>query len=318
MSTPIADLSYRNYDGPLDPPTYRWWVIARMHAKMAIKKKGFWVWSTFVGLWYLILGAVFYFTETIGTNMSRATGGNINMMQQIIWKDQFLRGFSTSQLFLFILALLVGAGAIANDNKANALLVYLSKPSTKKDYLLGKWMGIFMVISGVTAVHTLLFYGYCLLSYRQYGFVSQDPWLILKLLGLIVVPGAVHASLTLGISSLFNQGRLAGAAYAALFFLTLFFTKIVEMMRLFASRSRGDTNMFDSLFYASVDGLQFGLAKAILGTAGSSPFPGVRMPDRVFVPAPNLVFILAIALVVCALSMSIAWRKVRAVEVIGS
>jgi len=47
---------------------------------------------------------------------------------------------------ILCIALVVGAGAIAADNRSNALMVYLSKPITKGDYLLGKWMGIFLAI----------------------------------------------------------------------------------------------------------------------------------------------------------------------------
>ena len=53
------------------------------------------------------------------------------------------------QLFLLFIALLAGAGSIANDNRANALLVYLSKPCRKVDYLFGKWAGLAMLIAGV-------------------------------------------------------------------------------------------------------------------------------------------------------------------------
>ena len=38
-SSPIADLSYRHYDGPLNAPVARWWSIAKMTIQVAIKKK---------------------------------------------------------------------------------------------------------------------------------------------------------------------------------------------------------------------------------------------------------------------------------------
>ena len=50
-SSPIADLSYRNYDGPLEPPISRWWPIARVGILKAFKNKWFWVVSIFSGLW---------------------------------------------------------------------------------------------------------------------------------------------------------------------------------------------------------------------------------------------------------------------------
>ncbi|MBI3721471.1 MAG: ABC transporter permease subunit, partial [Fimbriimonas ginsengisoli] len=178
MASPIADLSYRSYDGPLLPPTMRWWVVAKSVMRLAIRKKGFWVWANLSYYWFIILAAVFYFVDVLAPTLP---GGANPFFSRIVWKDQFLDAFSIAQMFLFIIALLIGAGAIANDNRSNALLVYLSKPCSKLDYLFGKWMAIFLILVAITGVPTLLFFVYGLLSYRHYGFISQDPALFWRL-----------------------------------------------------------------------------------------------------------------------------------------
>jgi ABC-2 type transport system permease protein len=228
MSNPIADLSYRNYEGVLQPPTWRWWVIAKMVMKTAIKKKGFWTLAVLSAYWYVLLGVVFYFIDTLG---SSSPGGHFLLNQtlsRIVWRDQFLNGFALSQLFLFIIALLIGVGTISNDNRAHALLVYLSKPCTKIDYLAGKWVGIFLVIAAVSAVPTAIFFAYCGLSFSQYGFFSNEPLLWAKLIGIVMLPAAFHASVCLGISSLINQSRLAGAGYAGLYFMSGVFAPLTR------------------------------------------------------------------------------------------
>ena len=119
-SSPIADLSYRHYDGPLNAPVARWWSIAKMTIQVAIKKKAFWGWSIVSSWWYLILLAVFWFMDNVaGTFGAPAEGGKNPFLSQIIWKDQFVHGFSYSQMILMVVALLVGAGSIANDNRKN-------------------------------------------------------------------------------------------------------------------------------------------------------------------------------------------------------
>ncbi len=326
-STPIADLSYRNYDGQLEAPTFRWWVVAKMSMRMAIKKRGFWVWSCISAYWYLILGAIYYFVDVLG----QQSAGQVNFIfASTVWKDKFLDAFSISQMLLFIVALLIGVGTIANDNRANALLVYLSKPCTKADYLIGKWVAIFLLLLAVTAVPALLFYAYCFMSFRQYGFVTQDPAFFWKLLCILPIPAALHASLCLGISSLFKQGRLAGATYAAVYFLTLSFTKAMQVIivinwvdemprqarRHAVNAASHAPELVQSLFYGSVDGIQIGLAKVILGTNGTPMFPGNGSPP---IPhAPNGLVFGAIYLMVCALSILVAWTRVRAVEVVTS
>jgi ABC-2 type transport system permease protein len=328
-ASPIADLSYRNYDGPIEPPLHRWWAIARMGMTLSLRKKGFWWWALLSAWWYLGLIFIFYFADSFGGQLQGMAGRNsaspeqaaAALFRQVQWKDQFLHTFSYGQLLFFILALLIGVGAVANDNRANALLVYLSKPCTKLDYIIGKWLGIFIPITFVVGTPMLLFYGYCLMSYRQYGF-TNDPWLILKLLLIIPIPGAIHASIALGMSALFKQGRLAGAAYAGLYFFTLFFTKAMQVIHVVSSdRGRASApQLVDTLSYASVDGIQIGLAKGILGTDGGFPFPfmgpsGIR--GAISIAAPNVALTLFITLVICGLSILLAWSRIRAVEVVS-
>jgi ABC-2 type transport system permease protein len=320
MASPIADLSYRNYDGPLLPPANRWWAIAKLSIQMASKKKGFWIWSALSSYWYLILIIILYVIDLV---TPLQPGQKNPVLSSFVWKDQFLNAFSLAQLLYFIIALLIGLGTIANDNRANALLVYLSKPCSKIDYIIGKWLGIFIPLTLVTLVPTLLFYLYGIMSYRQYGFFSSDPWLFFKLLAMCCVPGAIHASLALGISSLFNQGRLAGAAYAGLYFIPYFITVAMKILINVGSARGSDVPpLAYKIFYASIDGLQIGLAKVILRTDGSAPFAGFNNnPNRrgfqATIPMPDGPTIFLIALIVCAIGIGIAWRRVRAVEVVG-
>ncbi len=320
-SSPIADLTYRNYDGPLDPPVNRWVAIARNTIKMNVKKKGFWGWAILSALWYLVLIIVFYFVDTFSTNIP--VGQQNPFFAQIIWKDQFLTAFGVSQMMLFAVALVVGGGAIANDNRANALLVYLSKPATKGDYLIGKWLGVFTLITLVTAAPMLAFYLYGALSYRQYGFISDNPTLLLKLIPVILIPGFFHASVVLGVSSLFKQGRIAGAAYAGIYFMSYIFTSAMRIVHIANPPGKGVPHFADNLYYFSIDGIQIGMAKALLNSSGNLfvsvvPGGGRRMgPGAVPIDAPSLAIIAPIYFGICALFLWIAWTKVRAVEVVG-
>lgn len=327
MSNPIADLSYRNYDGPLERPINRWWAIAVVSMRMSLKKKGFWIWSCISAWWYLMMMAIFYFIDVIS---APGLGQKNPILESVVWKDQFLNAFSISQMLLFIIALLIGVGTIANDNRANALMVYLSKPVSRLDYLIGKWLGIFIPITAVVALPALAFFGYGLMSFREYGFLSEDPMLPVKLIFMVLVPGFFHASVALGISSMFNQGRLAGATYAGIYFLTLFFTKMMQFL-FFATVEPGSpaAKLVSNLYYCSIDGIQIAMAKIILGTNGSFLFPMQSLngpgggspkntPVGLTVPAPDAApFVIAFFLI-CAISLFVAWTRIRAVEVVGS
>jgi len=309
-TSPIADLSYRHYDGPLNPPTFRWWCIAKASMRMNVKKTSFWAYGTISAAWYLVMAVVLYISATFGpSGMSQGLG-------EVHWRDEFLTAFGYSQLGLMLCALLLGAGAIANDNRANALLVYLSKPCTKLDYVMGKWVGIAIPITLMSAIPAIGFYGYCVASFRDVGFPTS-PVLALDMLVLSLVPGILHASLALGISSLFRQGRLAGAAYAGLYFLSLFFTVIVgQILMATSGHVSGDVvpanGLLGNLYYCSVDGIQIGLAKIVLGVDGSRAL--LHSPFSVGIPSG---WLLLLFLAISALACWVAWVRVRAVEVIG-
>jgi len=330
--SPIADLSYRNYDGPLTSTDMRWWVIAKTTIRSALKKRSIWVAMSFSAWYYVAMIFVLYFTDQL-SQQARPGQAKVNYAASLIWKDQFLHGFSYGQIMYLVVALIVGAGAIANDNRSNALLVYLSKPCTKLDYILGKWLGVFLVLFGIMAIPALFFYGYCGLSYRNEGFFFDDYWLILQILVVLALSAAVYSSLIICFSSLFNKGRLAGATFAGLFFVTNFFS--VMMYGLFIFNSNPGTGptprhphrhvhevsemartITGGFSYASIDGLNIGMAKAVFHTDGSVPF-GLPAQGQQFVPMPSLPLMLFIVAAVIALALSIAWSRIRAVEVVG-
>ncbi|MEQ1932923.1 MAG: ABC transporter permease subunit [Fimbriimonadaceae bacterium] len=332
-SSPIADLSYRNYDGPLEPLNHRWWSIAKSTMRIAFKKK--WLWICAVSsCWYFIAMTFYLFIMNkaieaqAGTQMGEAVA---SFFGRINWKEQFVHGFAFGQIWYFLVALMIGAGCIANDTRANALLVYLSKPISKRDYVIGKWFGIFLPLLVAMAAPSFLFYIYGLMSFRGEGFVSQDPWLPLKLLVFIPFAAAFHASLVIGISSMFSQGRTAGAVYASFYFLTNFFTKLMSFAYVAfsgqldgrrgrparAEASEGVLQMLNSFAYSSVDGVCNGFCQLVLGTDGGVPF-NIQIRGNVpNIPSPSIWFVAPVGIVLSALCLFVAWRRVRAVDIVG-
>ncbi len=322
MASPIADLSYRNYDGPLDPPALRWWVIARAMMNLNLKRRVLWLFVALSGWYYVGMIFVLFIFDQFAASTPAFPGAPNPAKEffgRIIWKDQFLHGFSYGQMLFMAILLTIGAGSIANDNRANALLVYLSKPISKLDYVMGKWFGVFLPLLLISSVPALVFYLYGALSYSSYGFISSDPWLLVKVMIALPITAAIQASVIVGVSSLFSQGRLAGAAYAGVYFVSNFFTQLMKGTWFGLSHGGGGVPMAKSavanLFYASFDGINIGIFKAILGTDGSMPFgiPG----NAPAVPRPPLLPMLLIGAAISAVCLVVAWSRVRAVEVVG-
>jgi ABC-2 type transport system permease protein len=313
VSGPIADLSYRNYDGPMLEVGRSWWVIAKMSMRLALKNRIFWVWATLSAFGYILLSIILYVMDATRDIQALAHRQQPSPLDAMVWKDQFLFAFGMGQLWLFILTLLIGSGIIAADNRANALLVYLSKPCSKLEYLVGKWLAMFLLITAVTGIPSFIFLGFSWLSYRQYG--VWDSWIFFKLILLAGVPGVIHASIMLGISSLFNQARLAGVTYAGLYFLSIFVATVFTFMWI-----EGRSPLAGQLTHSSVGGLIDGMGKIILGSDGGLPLMMGRKGMQQAMnnpPIPSVLPFTIIFFLVCALFLYIAWRKVRAVEVVG-
>ena len=70
---------------------------------------------------------------------------------------KMFRDFLEQQdFFVFIITIYVGAGLIANDRRANALQIYLSKPLMRTEYIAGKAAVLFTFLMLVTWLPAIL------------------------------------------------------------------------------------------------------------------------------------------------------------------
>jgi len=117
---------------------------------------------------------------------------------------------------VFFVIFIAGSSLIADDRRHNALSLYLSRPLTRVDYLLGKAAGVGVPIACLTLIP-------CLLLYLLHGLFRND-WLLLfrdaQILMAIVLQSLlliVSGSLIiLAISSCTKQGRYATFGFIGL------------------------------------------------------------------------------------------------------
>ena len=308
----IADLSYRNYEGPLISRSLRWWTIARSGIKGVMRKPGFWVAIAFCLLPYLIHGFVFYLQEQVS-----AMGGPASMLQGPR-EQRFAQLFytclcgNTNEISMFMIALLIGTGSIAADNRANALMVYLSKPITKGDYLLGKWFGVFLTLWLVALLPCLLLFLFCMVLYTSDGFLKENPTLILHVLASSLVPALVHTSLLIGISAWSKSARLVGAVYAA-----TYFVGGILSWQLGMSLYPDNPNMNNLVQHFSLNGIMEGIIQNILHITLPPGLFSRGLGDSDPTSAIPMLMPLAITGIVLVVGGILAARaKINAVEVI--
>jgi ABC-type transport system involved in multi-copper enzyme maturation permease subunit len=192
---------------------------------------------------------------------------------------------------VFIVTVYVGAGLIANDRRANALQIYLSKPLTRAEYVLGKMailMTFLLMVTWLPAMVLLLAQVSFAGSFR---FVLDNLHLIPAITLFSVVEATVVSAAMLALSSLSNNSRFVGVLYAGLIFFSDAFSGVMRAVTA------------DS----SLSWVSFGNNLAQLGDAM------FRVPLRYSTPWPvSLMMVVALLL----LSAVVLDRRVRGVEVI--
>jgi ABC-2 type transport system permease protein len=314
VASPIADLTYRDYQGPLRTHAVRWWIVAVATLRMAARKPAFWAMVAICLLPYLAHGLRFYLQNnaaalTAGNNPFASATPSGQRWAFLIF--QCLNG-NVNSFGLFLIALIIGSGSISADNRANALLVYLSKPITKGDYLLGKWMGIFLTLYAVALIPALLIWSFLALSYSSEGFFKDDPWLLPHLILAAAIPAAIHSSLILGFSAWSKSPSIAGANYAGLYFLgNLIVGSILGHVVM-----RDSPKLGNLVQHLAIEGTIDGIAQNILRVTDVEGLRGFAINPMQVGPPPNLWPILAMGAALVVLGIGAARMKIRAVEVI--
>ena len=125
---PIHDQSYRRYGGTRQPAQRAWLVIARSGIRGFLRRRP--MIGILFGSWIQLMVrlAMFYVSESVAQTAG-LLGPTAKVFRDFLEQQNF---------FVFLLAVYVGSGLIAQDRKANALQIYLSKPLTRLDYIAGK------------------------------------------------------------------------------------------------------------------------------------------------------------------------------------
>lgn len=127
--------------------------------------------------------------------------------------------FLTGQVWLMpvvLVSLYVGAGAIATDLASGAYVLYVSKPISRIDYVLGRALPVLAAVSFVTLVPGLALLGLELGIAPDFGVLRETPWLPFAITGYSLWLASYFTVIVLAVSSLSRSGRVSGVGFAAL------------------------------------------------------------------------------------------------------
>ena len=277
---PIHDQSYRHYGGGHTKPGQAWTVIAWAGIRNMIRKRSFLGLLIFAWLPFLVRAVQVYVTA------------NYPQVAMFAPTAETFRQFLQQQdFFVFIITIYVGAGLIANDRRANALQIYLSKPLMRSEYIGGKAAVLFVFLLMVTLVPALLLLLLQVLFAGSFEFLRKNLFLFPAITVASLLQALLATFTMLALSSLSKSSRYVGILYAGIVFFT-----------------------------AAIYGVMFaitGSSKLSWLSVGSNLNQVVdvifRLKPRYATPWPvSLIVILGLI----ALSISVLERRVRGVEVV--
>jgi ABC-type transport system involved in multi-copper enzyme maturation permease subunit len=277
---PIHDQGYQRYRGSRASLGHAWRVMTRAGVMSIVTKRVFigmmlWAWAPFV------VRAVQIYVSATFTQASFLAP-----------KGETFREFLDQQgLFVFFVTIYVGAGLIANDRRANALQLYLSKPMTSAEYIAGKLAILFLFLISVTFLPAMMLLVTQAIFAGDLTFIRNNIYLVPAITLYSVTLVLLASTTMLALSAMSKSSRFAAVMYAGLFFFTL---------ALFNSL-RGITGTSSFAWLAPTAALQ---------QLGDVIF---RLPPR-YQLSPALAALSVIVLI--AGSIVIMLRRVRGVEIV--
>ena len=205
---PLHDLSYRRHEGPRTSPLAKSWAIARTQFAQLLKRRAFLL--LLAASWIPVVARAIQIYGTLQFPQASDFFG----VTALTW-FQFL----TQQIYLLpviLVSLYAGAPAIASDVSSGALLLYLSKPISVRDYVLGKALPILCSIGFVTLLPALFLLGLHLALSGDLQLLRGTPWLPVSILAYSLWLTLYFGLAVLAVSSLSRSGRVAGAGFVAL------------------------------------------------------------------------------------------------------
>lgn len=206
---PIHDQGYRRYGGSRAAVGRAWQVIARSGITSIITKRAF------IGLMLFAWGP--FVVRAVQIYVS----ANFQQAAFLAPKGETFREFLDQQgFFVFVVTIWVGAGLIANDRRANALQLYLSKPLTAAEYIAGKMAILFLFLAFVTFAPAMGLLLVQAVFAGSFTFIRNNVYL-LPAITLFSLTQVLMASTTiLALSSLSKSSRFVAVMYAGLIFFT--------------------------------------------------------------------------------------------------
>jgi len=303
----VYEQTYKRFAGKLTPEWSRFLIIPRHTYESIFSSKLFTAFFVICFLPLLLEAILIYLHHNYtALTIMQATVKDLIPIDNTFFRFwTYLEGF-----FAFFLALLLGPPLVARDLRNNALPLYLCRPFSRTEYVMGKMSVILIILSTITWIPQLLLFLFQ--SYLQgFAWFKANLWIASAIVIANIVWILLLALLTQTISAMVKWRVVASGILLGLFIIPSAFAEIINL--LFQTRW-GSLLSLGALMKSVTDGL-FGLFDRVTGTIAIRDFDD-NVIREIMLIEPPLWCSWAVLFFVCAICLALLSWKVKAYEVV--
>src|SRR5689334_13390985 len=222
----VYEQTYKRYAGPLTPERSRFLIIPRHAYRAVFGSKLFTAFFVLCFVPLLVEAILIYLHHNINAIALLRIAVKAPLPIDAFFFELFV---NIQGWFAFFVALLVGPPLVSRDLRNNALPLYLCRPFSRTEYVLGKMSVVLILLSAMTWLPQLL-----LFLFQSY--LEGFTWFRanLSLASAIVIGGIVWALLlallTQTISALVKWRVVASGALLGIFFIPSVFGEFINVV----------------------------------------------------------------------------------------
>jgi ABC-2 type transport system permease protein len=303
----VYEQTYKRYAGPLTPDWSRFLIIPRHAYRAVFNSKLFTAFFVICFLPLLVEAILIYLHH----NINALALMKIDAREVVPIDAFFFQTFINIQGgFAFFVALLIGPPLVSRDLRNNALPLYLCRPFSRTEYVMGKMSVILILLSLITWVPQLLLFLFQ--SYLEgFAWFRSNLWIATAIIigGLVWV--LLLALLSQTVSALVKWRVVASAALLGIFFIPTVFGEFINLV---FQTHWGHIVSLGALMKNVTAGL-FGTFDRVAGTIQiTDDFDNIVREIQVL--EPPLWCSWAALFVICAICLALLSWRVKAYEVV--
>jgi ABC-2 type transport system permease protein len=302
----VLERAYKQYQGPQSPLWSRFLIIPRHAYRHVFRSKIFTGFFALSFLWPLVCAILIYLHH----NVEALAIMRINVRELLPIDAGFFQTYVIVQGTIgFFLAMLVGPQQVSRDLTNNALPLYLCRPFTRSEYVVGKMSIVVILLSTITWVPGLILF--LLQAYLEgWQWFTTNIWLASAIFLGSLVWIVLLALMSQAISAWVKWRLAARAALLGVFFIPTIFAAVVN--EIFQTHWG---HIFD--LRALIGNVWSGLFGTFVRQTGSvEEARNGRVVRLVTMSEPPLWASWLVLFLICAFCLWLLSRKVRAYEVV--